>query len=61
MTEAQQEDIFIEWDLYEPHSQLAIIDEYRRIHKGNYSKNSFFDFLKEKLQIEGYWDKVGLT
>ena len=61
MTKAQQEDLFIEWDLYEPHSQKVIIDEYRYANKGDYCKNSFFDFLKEKLQIEGYWKKIGLA
>ncbi len=48
MTEAQKEDLFIEWDLYEPHNQLAIIDEYRSANKGAYCKKSFLGFFKRQ-------------
>ncbi len=61
MNKAQQEDLFIEWDLYEAHDQKVILDEYRRLHSGDYSKRSFLEFLKVKLEIEGYWKKVGLA
>jgi len=60
MTENQQNDLFIEWDLYSPQQQDAMVVEYRLKNRGNYSKASFLEFLKQKLEIEGYWEKVGL-
>lgn len=39
-----------------------MIDEYLIItNAGNCSKDRFLSFLKDKLQIEGYWKKSGLT
>jgi len=61
MTNAQEEDLFIEWDLYEAHAQRVILDEYRKLNSGDYSKRGFLEFLKVKLEIEGYWKKVGLA
>ncbi len=61
MTQNQQKDLFIEWDLYQPSQQEAMIDEFRNLFRGNYTKSEFFEFLKNKLQIEGYWRKVGLA
>lgn len=61
MTKEQQEDLLTEWSLYEPIKQRLMIEEYRSISEGNYSKNSFWSFLKDKLEIEGYWQKVGLA
>ncbi len=61
MNKAQQEDLFIEWGLYETTEQRLMIDEYVCISEGNCNKDSFLDFLKDKLQIEGYWKKIGLA
>ena len=62
MTEEQKEDLLIEWSLYEPRAQQAIIDEYNyRIGKGDFGYNNFLDFLRDKLEIEGYWEKIGLV
>ncbi len=61
MTKEQIEDLFIEWDLYEPKKQEAIVAEYRALKNGEYCKASLLEFLKDKLEIEGYWVKVGLT
>ena len=62
MTKAQQKDLFTEWTLYGPIEQRSMIDEYiLRTSEDNCSKDSFFDFLKEKLEIEGYCGKVGLV
>ena len=61
MTKAQQEDLFIEWALYGPRVQKKMIDEYISISAENCSKDRFLDFLKYKLEIEGYWKKVGLA
>jgi hypothetical protein len=61
MTNAQIKDLFIEWALYEPHDQRSMIEEYLRFSQGNGSKDMFLNFLKDKLQIEGYWKKSGLA
>lgn len=61
MTEDQQKDLLIEWELYGPAEQQAIIDEYLLVCGGVCSKQRFLDFLKDKLEIEGYWKKVGLA
>lgn len=62
MTKEQQEDLFIEWGLYEPSAQLSMIDEYIFLTgEGDCSKSRFLDFLKDKLGIEGYWEKIGLV
>ena len=61
MTQNQRQDLFIEWDLYHPKQQETMIDEFRARFQGNYTKIEFFEFIKEKLQIEGYWRKIGLV
>ncbi|TKB23508.1 hypothetical protein FCL47_22405 [Desulfopila sp. IMCC35006] len=60
MTKEQEKDLFIEWSLYEPKEQKKIIKEYLNISPGTCSWGNFLNFLKEKLQIEGYWLAVGL-
>lgn len=49
MTQNQQQDLLIEWGLYQPQQQNAILSEFRRRFWGNYSKNDLFEFLKQKL------------
>ena len=61
MTRAQEKDLFIEWGLYEPQEQKKMIEEYLSISNENCSRERFLNFLKDKLQIEGYWKKVGLA
>ena len=61
MNVAQQEDIFIEWSLYEYLTRKAMVNEYQQLRKSKSFEDSFLDFLKEKLEIEGYWKKVGLA
>ena len=61
MTKAQQKDLFTEWALYGPLEQKKMIDEYLCISEGNCSRDRFLNFLKDKLQIDGYWKKVGLA
>lgn len=60
MTPDQKEDLFIEWDFYTPQKQEAMITEYRIKFRENYSEDSFLEFLADKLEIRGYWAKVGL-
>jgi hypothetical protein len=59
MNEAQLRDLFTEWDLYEETAKRAIFNEYQKLRKNGGYDNLFLDFLKEKLEIEGYWKKVG--
>ncbi|EKD39059.1 MAG: hypothetical protein ACD_75C00519G0004 [uncultured bacterium] len=61
MTQNQQQDLLIEWDLYQPQQQEDMISEFRRRFRGNYTKANFLEFLKQKLEIEGYWKKIGLV
>jgi hypothetical protein len=62
MTTEQQEDLFIEWSLYEPRAQQAIIDEYNFLTgEGDYIYSNFLDFLKDKLEIQRYWEGIGLA
>ncbi len=61
MTEAQQEDLFIEWELYDDQTRKGMISEYQELRKSQHCESLFLDFLKEKLEIEGYWKKVGLA
>jgi hypothetical protein len=62
MTEEQKEDLFIEWSLYELRAQQAIIYEYNfLIGEGDRTYSNFLDFLKDKLEIQGYWEKTGLA
>lgn len=61
MTKEQEKDIFIEWSLYEPRAKRAMIEEYIHASEGELSREAFLDFLKVKLEIEGYWEAVGLA
>ncbi|MCP4343239.1 MAG: hypothetical protein GY799_31290 [Desulfobulbaceae bacterium] len=61
MTKAQQKDLFTEWALYGTQEQKKMIDEYISISAGNCSRDRFLNFLKDKLEIEGYWEKIGLA
>lgn len=61
MNKLQHEDLLVEWSLYEQKEQSLMIDEYLRLNKFEYNEESFLEFLKEKLEIEGYWEKIGLA
>lgn len=61
MTEAQRKDLFVGWALYGPQRQKEMIDEYLSISEGNCSQERFLNFLKDQLQIDGYWRKTGLA
>lgn len=61
MTKLQVKDLFTEWALYGPQKQRKMIDEYISISSGNCSRERFLNFLKDKLQIDGYSKKVGLA
>ncbi len=61
MTPNQQQDLLIEWGLYTPQQQEVILAPFHRDFAGGHSQNDLLEFLKQKLEIEGYWKKVGLA
>lgn len=60
MTEAQRDDLITELSLYSPSQIRKMVAEYMQLPTSNDSQFPFYDFLKRKLEIEGYWKKVGL-
>jgi hypothetical protein len=61
MTPEQIKDLLIEWSIYSPQQQLAITLEYKEIFGEIMDEKHWLNFLKEKLEIEAYWKKIGLT
>lgn len=61
MTPSQEQDLLIEWSLYSPQQQEVILSEFHQKFPGVYTQADLLEFLKEKLEIEGYWEKVGLV
>jgi len=61
MTEAQRDDLIIELSLYDPSQIREIIADYQQRPKPEDCEFPFYEFLKEKLEIDGYWKKVGLA
>ena len=61
VTPSQEQDLLIEWSLYSPQQQEVILSEFRGKFPGDHSQTDLLDFLKEKLEIEGYWEKMGLV
>ena len=61
MTKDQRDDLKIELSLYSPAQIRNFLSEYQQIPKRKKHDYSFYEFLKEKLEIEGYWKKVGLA
>ncbi|MBU1566688.1 MAG: hypothetical protein KJ630_13805 [Proteobacteria bacterium] len=61
MTVEQHDDLIIELSFYSPSQIHMMVIEYHQCpNKGDY-QYPFYEFLKEKLEIEGYWKKVGLA
>ncbi|MCP3892446.1 MAG: hypothetical protein GY702_26765 [Desulfobulbaceae bacterium] len=61
MTKAQKEDLLIEWNIYSTSQQEPILKEFQKHHNGDYTQNDFLEFLRKKLEIDGYWKKVGIS
>jgi hypothetical protein len=61
LTNAQKEDLLIEWNIYSTSQQELILAEFHKHHKDDYSQNDFLQFLRKKLEIDGYWKKVGIS
>ena len=59
MTAEQLEDLFEEWRIYTKLQQRFFTTEFLgAVKDGN---GDLLEFLKIKLEIEGYWKKVGLA
>ncbi|MBU1568812.1 MAG: hypothetical protein KJ630_24700 [Proteobacteria bacterium] len=61
MTEEQRDDLITELTIYSPIQIRKIISEYQQLPIKMDCEYPFYEFLKEKLEIEGYWKKVGLA
>ena len=61
MTEAQRDDLITELSLYSPSQIRNFVTEYYQWPKPKDCSYPFYEFLKEKLEIEGYWEKAGLA
>lgn len=60
MTKEHHDDLVREWSLYGPQQQKAIFEEFKTRGGNPASKEDFHIFLREKLEIDGYWKKAGL-
>lgn len=60
LTKAQKEDLLIEWNIYSASQQEPILAEFHTLYKEDYTQNDFLQFLRKKLEIDGYWKKAGI-
>lgn len=60
LTKAQKEDLLIEWNLYNASQQKPILEEFHKHCKTNYTEDDLLEFLRKKLEIDGYWKKAGV-
>ena len=61
LTKAQKEDLLIEWNLYSASQQEPILAEFHKQYKDDSTQNDFLQYLRKKLEIDGYWKKAGLS
>ena len=61
MTEEQRDDLITELTIYSPTQILELLAEYQQIPGRKNCDFPIYEFLKEKLEIEGYLKKVGLA
>ena len=61
MTEEQRDDLIAVLSHCRPSQVRKIASDYLQRSKQDERDLSFYDFLKQKFEIEGYWKKVGLT
>jgi len=61
LTKAQKEDLLIEWNIYSASQQEPILAEFHKKYKEDFVQEDFLQFLREKLEIDGYWKKVGIS
>ena len=61
MNAVQQEDLLIELAPHEVLTRKAMVSAYQQLRKLQFREERFLDFLRDKLEIEGYWKMVGLA
>ncbi len=61
MTRTQKEDLLIEWNLYNSQQQKSILSDFQKHHNEDYTQNDFLQYLRRKLEIDGYWKKIGVS
>lgn len=61
MTEAQRDYLIEELSSYSPSQIRQIVADYQQRSKTDNCDYPFYQFLKEKLEIEEHWKKVGLV
>ena len=60
LSKAQAEDLLIEWDLYSPEQKEPIVNEFEQRFNGSGNHTDFLEFLRHKLEMDGYWSKAGI-
>ncbi len=60
MTPKQKKDLLIEWSIYNRQQQQLIEEEYLEKFGSDKDEEHWLNFLKDKLEIENYWEKSGL-
>lgn len=61
MTDDQRDDLMIELNLYSPIQIREFVREFKQVPKPANCDFPLYEYLKERLEIEGYWKKVGLA
>lgn len=61
LTPAQIKDLSIEWAIYSKSQQEPILQEFRDTCNEKCSHDDFLEFLRTKLQMDGYWKKIGIV
>jgi len=61
MTRAQKEELLAEWNLYNSYQQDVILADFHKHHNEDYTNNDFLQYLRKKLEIDRYWDKLGIS
>ncbi len=61
MSKAQKEDLMIEWGICGPEKQKALFEEFKASGGDTFSIEDFHNFLKDRLELEGYWKKIFLA
>lgn len=61
LSKAQEQDLMVEWDLYTESQKAPILKEFHSKYQDSYNRDDFLEFLREKLEMDGYWLKAGLN
>lgn len=61
MSKSQQEDLIIEWCICGPEKQKALFEEFKASGGNTSSIEDFHNFLKDRLGLDSYWEKIFLT